>query len=960
MGDAAPAPSTPWHALAPEEACRRLETDPQRGLSPTEVEARLRRFGPNAIPEAPGRTIWAMAWDQIREPLVLILIAAAVISVALGEWSDAFVILAIVILNAVLGVTQENRAEHALAALRELMHPNARVLRGGHLVDVNARELVPGDVVLVEAGSRVPADLRLVEAANLQADEAPLTGESVPVSKEAAQVLPPETAVADRTNLLYMGTVITYGRGVGVVVGTGLQTEMGRIAAYLRQEEPEPTPLQRRLAELGKVLGGIALGVVVVVFAVGLARGEPLLDMFMTAVSLAVAAIPEGLPAIVTIVLALGVQRMAARQAIVRRLPAVETLGAATVIASDKTGTITQNRMEAVRAWIEGVVVDLRGLGQESRPGGPAARQSGVWQSLDPAAAAALEWVLRGGSLVNDGRLERLEEERGWRAVGDPTETAILAAAARAGFWPEDEHRRFPRIGEVPFESRRKRMSTLHRNAPPAEEPSPGDEVAAAGDGALSATLTRGAGRGSLAWPGPELLAGAPYLLFTKGSPESVLSRCQAILRGGRVEPLDEQARQEVMEANAAMARDALRVLAVAVRPLQVPLEPMREEVAEQALVLLGLVGLIDPPRPEVAEAVRVSRRAGVRPIMITGDHRDTATAIASQVGLMRSGGTARVLTGVELDRMSDEDLERVVEDVDVYARVTPEHKLRVVEALRRRGHVVAVTGDGVNDAPALQRADIGAAMGITGTDVAKGAADMVLADDNFATVVAAVSEGRTIFENIKKFVHYLLSCNLGEIVTIFGAILLGLGRPLTAIQILWVNLVTDGLPALALGVDPPEPGLMERPPRRRGEGVFAGGMAWRDAYQGLMLGALTLAVYSWVLSEGHGIERARTAAFATLALSQLAHAFNIRSSRQSLVQVGPLSNRWLLGAFAISAALELVVLLWPPLAGVFGVTPLNGPEWEGILLAAFAPIPIVEAVKAVERAVARRRVAHE
>lgn len=904
----------PWHTLSAGDVCLQLQTDPRRGLSQQEATARLEHHGPNRLPEAPRPSVWAMALDQLREPLVLVLLAATGISLVLGEYTDAVVILAIVALNTLLGVTQQRRAEQALDALKELVRPTARAVREGHVVELPASELVVGDVVLIEAGSRIPADLRLLEVANLQVDESPLTGESAPVNKDAGAILEPETAVADRINMAFMGTTATYGRATGVVVATATATEMGRIATLLQQDEPEPTPLQRRLAELGKVLGALALGVVVVVFVVGLVRGEGLLEMFLTSVSLAVAAIPEGLPAVVTIVLALGVQRMARRRAIVRRLPAVETLGAATVIASDKTGTITQNRMEAVRAWIDGRMVDLKGAaaGGSRKPDGT------------PAPDGTLLWLLRAGALANDARLERVEARDGtpWRAVGDPTETALLDVAARWGIWPQELNEAFPRIGEVPFESGRKRMSTLHRNDP-----------------------------ARMPWPGPDELARAPLLLFTKGSPESVLSCCRAMLRGGSVEPLDDQARAAVQDAVALMAQGALRVLAIAVRPMEQPPEPMDEATAERDLVFIGLVGLIDPPRPEVAEAVRVAWGAGVRPIMITGDHRETAAAIAAQIGLLRStDGRRRVLTGVELEKMTGAELDAVLDDVDVYARISPDHKLRIVEALKRRGHVVAVTGDGVNDAPALRRADVGAAMGITGTDVARGAADMVLADDNFATVVAAIAEGRTIFENIKKFVHYLLSANLSEIVAIFGAIVLGLGRPLTAVQILWVNLVTDGLPALALGVEPPEPGLMQRPPRRRDEGVFAGGMAWRDAYQGLLIGGLVLGVFSWMLRTGHDIVQARTAAFATLALAQLFHAFNVRSTTQSLLRIGVFSNRWMIWAFLGATALQLLALLWTPLASAFGAVPLGGREWAVIVAAASAPIPVVELLKAVER----------
>ena len=920
MGPPEPFASTPPWAVSAARAVQQLETDVERGLTAEQARRRLQQHGPNELPQPARPGLAAMAWEQLREPLVVVLLVAAAISAALGERVDAAAILAIVALNTSLGVLQQRRAEQALEALRRLLLPTARVVRDGRLQEVPAASLVPGDLVALETGGRVPADLRLVETVQLKVDESALTGESVPVEKEAATVLEPRTATADRTNMAFMGTVVTYGRGRGVVVATGQRTEVGRIAALVEAGPSEPTPLQRDLAQVGKVLGALALAVVGLVFVVGLARGEPLAEMFLTSVSLAVAAVPEGLPAVVTMVLALGVQRMARRKAIIRRLPAVETLGAATVIATDKTGTLTLNRMTVVRVWPEG---------------------------------AAAEWVLRAAALANDARLEvprpppagaadgpavtpdgTAGRDGGGggegpaageaHAIGDPTEVALLEAAVRHGLHPDQLQQSYPRIAELPFDSRRQRMSTVHRHLasqPPA---------------------------------GPPELARAAYLLFAKGSVEAVLPRCRHRLRGGRLAELDEAARQAVAEEAAAMARDALRVLAVAARPLEEAPASVREDELERDLVLLGLVGMMDPPRPEAAEAIRISRSAGLRPVMVTGDHRETAAAIAARVGLLRDGADPgrRVVSGPELEAMSDEELQQRVEEVDVFARVSPEQKLRIVRALQARGHVVAVTGDGVNDAPALRRADIGAAMGQTGTDVARGAADMVLADDHYATVVAAVAEGRTLFDNIRKFVHYLLSCNLGEVVAILGALALGLGRPLTAVQILLVNLVTDGLPALALGVDPPEPGLMRRPPRGRREGVLAGGILGRVVYQGLVLGVLALAVYALLLAGGATPDQARTATFAALALSQLVQAFNVRSARGSALGVGLWSNGWLVGAVLASAALLTAVLWWPPLGRVFDVVPLERYHWGVVAVAALAPLPLVELVKAVERAV--------
>ncbi|HHW15671.1 MAG TPA: cation-translocating P-type ATPase [Firmicutes bacterium] len=895
------AEETRWETLEPGAVLMALGSSAETGLSAAEVARRQEMYGRNELPETPPRPLWRMVLQQFKDALVLILAAAAVSAGFLGELQDAGLILAVVAINAVLGAIQEAKAEKSLAALKRLSRPTATVLREGRTVTVPSAELVPGDIVLLEAGDSVPADLRLLEAFDLRIDESALTGESVPVEKGTEPIGDGRTALGDRLNMAFRGTNVAYGRGKGVVVATGLHTELGRISRLLAQEEAEPTPLQKRLAALGKVLAAVALALVGAVFAAGVARGGDPLEMFLTAISLAVAVVPEGLPAVVTVVLALGVQRLSRRKAIIRRLPAVETLGSATVICTDKTGTLTENRMTVVRAWADGV---------ESSP-----PEFGL--HLDPERLPdGTRLLLTGLALASDAVLT--EDGGVARGVGDPTEVALVVAAARAGLAPGGLAVLYPRLDELPFDSARKRMTTLHR--------------------------LDSEGRDGLKLPGePGEAAGC--VAFTKGGFDALLPLCTHLLRDGQRVSLTDADRAGLQALNESLAGEALRVLALAYRTF--PECPDRLAL-ERELTFVGLVGLSDPPRAEVAAAITEAQRAGIRTVMITGDHRATAAAIARRLGIM--GPKDAIVTGPELDDLSEEGLARTVERAAVFARVAPEHKLRIVKALKARGHIVAMTGDGVNDAPALKRADIGAAMGVSGTDVAREAADVVLADDNYATVVAAVREGRTIYENIRKAVQYLLSCNAGELFAILTAVLAGLGRPLTALQILWTNLVTDSLPALALGMEPPEPGVMSRPPRPAAEGIFARGLGWLILVEGALIGALPLAGYGLTLAVSGNRAAAGTVAFATLSLCQLVHAFNTRSPRVSLFKLGLFSNPSLVWAFVISLALLLMVLLAPPLQSAFDVVPLTAGQWRLVLGLALVPLALGEVRKWVSR----------
>ena len=909
-----------WHTLDRDALLRRLDSRPE-GLTDAEAAERLERLGPNQLQERRGRSPLAVFAGQFTEVMVLVLLAAAGISFAIGEMTDAIMILIIVALNAVLGFTQEYRAERAMAALKRLSVPTVRVRRSGQVREVQATQLVPGDLFLLEAGNRVSADARLLEAINLRVDEAALTGESVPVEKTDQPVAGESIPLGDRRNLAYMGTVVTYGRGSAVVVQTGMNTELGHIADMLQTVVQEKTPLQRRMAELGKWLALGALVIVVIVFAVGMWRGGSLTEMFLTAISLAVAAVPEGLPTVVTITLALGAQRMVRRHALIRKLPAVETLGSVTVICSDKTGTLTENRMTVTMLDVAGRTVDLV---EPLRSAGPIMGPEDAPLGRPEPSIAVL---LAAGALCNDATLEPNDDRPGYHAVGDPTEGALVVAAARMGLWKASLEGLAPRVAEVPFTSERKRMTTLHRLPPP-------DERAA-----LIAS-------GQL----PAHLPSEHYIAFTKGSVDGLLQACAWVWNQGHLEPLDQNWRARIHQSNDRLAGAGMRVLGAAMRPLEALPDVMDEGAVERELTFLGMSGMIDPARPEVRGAVAECRSAGIRPVMITGDHPLTALAIARDLGIVAADDVnARVVTGQELAQMSVDDLQAIVERVAVYARVSPEHKVKIVEALKHQGHFVAMTGDGVNDAPALKRADIGVAMGISGTDVSKEAADMVLLDDNFATIVNAIEEGRTIYENILKFVRYIVSSNIGEITIMLVAPLVGLPIPLTAIQLLWINLVTDGLPGLALGLEPPDPDIMSRPPRPPAQSVLARGVGAYMLLVGLLLGGVCLVAEIWGLAFMQ--DRVwQTMVFRTLGLSQMGNALATRSDRESLFRVGLFTNKPLLGAVLLTVALQMIVIYVPFAQRVFGTVALTAGQL-GITLALSAIVFLaIELYKAIRR----------
>jgi P-type Ca2+ transporter type 2C len=865
-----------WHMLSPEALCAELATDPASGLTDEEARRRLLAHGPNELPAAAPISPLAVFLRQFAGMIVWVLVGAAVVSVLLQEWIDAAAIAAIVVLNALLGFVQEYKAERSLAALKTLSVPTARVVRAGADRGIPARDLVPGDLILIGAGDHVPADARLLYASALRTQEAALTGESTPVDKARDTTYGAGVSLADRRNMVFLGTDVTAGKGRAVVVATGLHTELGHIASLMQEAGTESTPLQRRLEQFGHVLLYLSLGIVTLVFALGLLRGEPLGNMFLTAVSLAVAAIPEGLPAIVTIALALGVMRMVKRHALIRRLPAVETLGSTTVICTDKTGTLTKNEMTVTRLYRDGDRYDVTGEGYDP---------TGDVHDVGCHAAASvmsLDDLLRAGVLCNDARL--LRNGGGWAILGDPTEGALLVAAAKRQLWKDRLESEQPLLGEVPFDASRKMMTVVRQTA--------GTAVA-----------------------------------YVKGAPDVLLRRCTHHLSvDGRMEPLDEETRRAIVAANEACARGALRVLGLAQKPLKEPPFDFRSDDLEVGLTWLGLAAMKDPLRPEAKQAALACRQAGIRIVMITGDHKDTALAIAGELGIV-NGHDA--LSGVELDRLSDAALAQCVERIAVYARVSAEHKLRVVKAWKARGAIVAMTGDGVNDAPAVKEADIGIAMGLTGTDVTKEASDMVVTDDNFASIAAAVEEGRGIYDNIRKSIHYLLSCNLSEILLMLLAALLALPLPLLPVQILWINLVTDGLPALALAADPKAPDLMQRPPRPAQQRLLTGRRLQTLLVQGIWIALATLLMFVYALfGLEENVDRARTMTFTGLVLAQLFHAFNCRSDRQSIVTVGFWTNKPLVLAVGVSILLQAIIILTPWARPIFGVTPLDPVHW--------------------------------
>ncbi len=900
-----------WHLVPVEDLLKSYGTDPAVGLSAEEAAARLEKYGPNELAEGGLKSPWRILWEQLSDVMVLILIGAAVVSALVKDVLDGAIIMAIVALNAALGFVQEYRAERAMAALKRMSAPVVRVRRDGRVVEIESHELVPGDVVLLESGSVMPADMRVIDAANLRVQEASLTGESEPIDKMTAPIRATQhIPIGDRTNMLYKGTFVTYGRGVGLVTATGMNTELGRIAELIQSVEDDQTPLQKRMAELGKVLAIASVIIVAIVFSLGLLRGEDVREMFLTAVALAVAAVPEGLPAVVTISLALGAQRMLKRKALIRRLPAVETLGSVTVIASDKTGTLTENRMTARMIDVAGETVDLVEVNREGR------KLLAHVETKEPTRTAKI-LTLTGGALCNDATLDSNPDDPGeLRAIGDPTEGAFLLAAARFGMDKADLDALLPRVAEVPFSSERKRMTTVHTLA---------DDPVAEGTLARVVELLHFNGKRSVA--------------VTKGAVDNLLDISSYVWVHDQIEPMTDEWRARIQASNDQMAQNGLRVLGVALRLLADI--PANTETSEHDLVFVGMVGMIDPPRPEVKDAVARARKAGIRPLMITGDHPLTAQAIARELGIDENG---RVLTGHDLSTMDDQALESLVSDVSVYARVSPEHKLRIVQALQAQGNFAAMTGDGVNDAPALRRSDIGVAMGITGTDVSKEASDMVLLDDNFATIVSAVEEGRTIYDNVRKFIKYILTSNTGEISVMFWTQLLGMPLPLSTLQILWMNLVTDGVPGLALGVEQSERNVMERKPYDPKENILGRGMSRHILSVGLLLGFIALGVGLWGYLTGN--PHWRTMVFTTLTLSQLGHALAVRSERDSVFNIGLFSNRPLLIAIAVTLVLQMGVVYLPFAHSLFGTTPLPLPELLVSLAISTAIFWVVEGEK--------------
>jgi len=847
-------------------------------------------YGPNELQAAHHVSPWAILFEQFKNVLILVLLVATALSAFLGHGVEAVAITVIVLFAVILGFVQEYRAERAIEALRRMAAPTATVLRDGEESEVPARDLVPGDVVVLRAGNRVPGDGRLIEAVNLQIQEAALTGESVPVEKHVAPLSNPELELGDRKNMAYAGTVATYGRGRAMIIATGMTTEFGKIAQMLQTVETTKTPLQDNLDKLGHMLARAALVVVAIIVALGLFRGQPFIEMLVFGIALAVAVVPEALPAVVTISLALGVQRLVKRGALMRRLPAVETLGSTSVICSDKTGTLTKDEMTARRLYVAGQLLDVSGAGYE--PHGQFSRD-GVTVEPSP----ALRRLLQAGALASDAHIVRNDAADRWHVKGDPTEGALVVAAAKAGLKKVDLDARFPRLNEIPFTSETKRMTTLHSLA-----------------GGVTA--------------------------YAKGAPEVILESCERQLTADGESHFDATSRSVILDMVRHMASEGLRVLAVAEKT------GATLENAERNATLLGLVGMIDPPRPEAKAAIQTCGQAGIKAVMITGDHPLTAQAIARELGLLKTG---RVVTGAELEAMGEAEFEREVEAIDVYARVSPAHKLRVVTALQKNGHIVAMTGDGVNDAPALKKADIGVAMGITGTDVTKEAAAMTLTDDNFASIVAAVEEGRGIFGNIKKYLMFLLSSNIGEIGLMAGAALLGLPLPLTAVQILYVNLATDGLPALALAVDPPEPDLMRRKPRNHRTGIFTRPVITLMIVGGVWSALVNLSLFAWALTSGRSAAEAMTMTFVSLVLIQFLKAYNFRSDRLSVLN-RPFANTWLNRAIAWELVLLFVVVYVPSLHEPFTTFSLSIVDWVIAVGLALTISPVLEAAKWMER----------
>lgn len=868
-----------WHTKSNDVIMQELATNQSAGLTSEEARKRLDRYGPNKLKGKPKKSLFALFFAQLKDALIYVLLGAAVVTLIVGEYVDAIIILSVIMLNAVIGVFQENKAEKAIEALQQMSTPRALVRRDGEVKEIPSEQIVPGDIVILDAGRYIPADLRLLESANLQIEESALTGESVPSDKQAdARLDDPKTPIGDKLNMAFMSTLVTYGRGEGIVVATAMDTEMGKIAKILDEESNDLTPLQKKLEELGKKLGIIAIGVCALIFVIGLFQQRDLFDLFLTAISLAVAAIPEGLPAIVAIVLALGVTRMSRINAIVKKLPAVETLGSVNIICSDKTGTLTQNKMTVVKAY---TAMPLNG---------------------EPPIELIKTLVL-----CNDATYEH------GQSTGDPTEVALIIYGDQHQLTKKSLDAEYPRVSEKPFDSDRKLMSTLNK--------------------------TR-----------------KGYRVNTKGAIDQLIEISTTVVVNGEVVPLTQELKEQFLRAAEAMSDDALRVLGAAYKDTPEIIAP---EDMEKELTLLGFVGMIDPPRLEVKDSIREAISAGITPIMITGDHKNTAVAIAKELGIARS--IEESMTGAEIDALSEAEFAERIKHIRVFARVSPEHKVKIVNAYKSQGNIVSMTGDGVNDAPSLKNADIGVAMGITGTDVSKGASDMILTDDNFTTIVHAIREGRNIYANIRKTVTFLLSCNFGEIVAILASILFFWPLPLLATQILWINLVTDTLPAIALGVDPGEDDVMKQKPRDPKESFFAGGAAMRAVLGGILIGALTLlAFYVGLYEHGYHLTSkdipddamtyARTMAFVVLAASQLFYSLSKRSAVKSIFQIGLFSNKLLMGAILAGLILQFIAITVPLLASAFKVQNLSLLDWGFVLLLSLTPLLINEIIKLIVR----------
>jgi Ca2+-transporting ATPase len=894
-----------WHNLSVSEVTESLNSGIQ-GLTREEAERRLAQFGPNELAEKKKISPFMLWLGQFKDFLIIILLVAVVLSAVLGEVTDAIVIFVIVLFATTLGFIQEYRAERAMAALKRMAAPTSSVFRDGQEIEIPAREVVPGDIVALRTGDKIPADCRLIEAINLKTEEAPLTGESVPIEKIVAPI-PGEVNVGDRKNMAFMGTTVVWGRGKAIVTSTGMQTEFGKIATMIQEVEEEPTPLQVNLKKMGKFIAYAALALCFVLAGIGVLRGHEILEMLIWGVSLAIAAVPEALPAVVTIGLALGVRQMAKRHALIRRLHAAETLGCTTVICSDKTGTLTQDEMTIRRIYVDGKTIDVTGVGYE-----PNGEFHFNGKAMDVSKDVPLQTLFQIGALCNDTSLASTDGV--WSIRGDPTEGALVVVSAKAGLSAQELNARFPRVDEIPFSSERKRMTTIHS--------SPEGNIA-----------------------------------YSKGAPEVILDSSSHILKGGQESPLTEKGKAEVLGTATQMAGDALRVLGLAYKRLAEI--PGRKEDSETGMVFVGMAGMIDPPREEVKGAVKLCDLAGIKSVMITGDHKLTAVAIAQELGILKEGGMA--LTGAEVDKLSDEEFEASVGKIDVYARVSPAHKLRVIDALAKRGNVVAMTGDGINDAPALKRSDIGIAMGITGTDVTKETADMVLTDDNFASIVAAVEEGRHIFGNVKKYLVYLLSCNIGEILLMAVAILFGTAFglapgviPLIAVQILYVNLATDGLPAIALSVDPPDLDIMKQKPRPRNQTIFTKEVNIYLVLTGIWTAVATLGVFVWAVDSGKTFAEAQTLCFVSLILIEFFNAFNCRSFKYSLFKIGPAGNKWLLAAISWEICLLCLVVYLPALQSPFHTYALSGQDWGICILTGASIFILVEIVKFVRARLAR------